>query len=544
MMPKIPARLIKKIFFSAFLLIVPSISGQGRRCERLKELSIPNTSVVVAQTVSADAFRLSESSDAEIAQGKPFKDLPAFCRVLLVIAPAVGSKIPVELWMPVSGWNGKFLGQGNGGFAGEIDFRSLAQAVKLGYASASTDTGHASSFVSAEWALGHPQQVIDFGYRAIHEMTLKSKAILQVFYPSPLQYAYFASCSDGGREALMEAQRFPLDYDGILAGAPAYNWTRLMTNAVSSTQVLTSNPASYIPPSKLQAITKAVLTACDRIDGVADDILNDPRQCRFDPAALRCKGEDTEECLTEPQVTSLRALYSGAHDAAGKLVYPGYPAGGELGEGGWAVWILGSPSHQSLMQMFGTHYFADMVYEDPHWDYKTFSVDQGLADGLKKTASILDATDADLRPFAKRGGKLILYHGWSDPAISALSTVDYYDEVRNTVGPATEDSFLRLFMVPGMQHCGQGPGPNSFGQAGPLSASGPDDAQHDIILALEGWVENGIAPEAVIAAKFDGEGAARRITITRPLCAYPKAARYKGSGDTGQAASFACAPEQ
>jgi feruloyl esterase len=429
---------------------------------------------------------------------------------------------------------------GNGGFAGQIGYRELAMAVSRGYASAATDTGHSGSPIDASWALGHPQQIIDFGYRAVHEMTTKSKLILQSFYSGPLRHSYFAACSDGGREALMEAQRFPQDYDGILAGAPAYNWTRLMANAVANSQALTLSAASYIPPAKLAAVSNAALAACDKNDGLADGVIDDPRRCKFDPAALLCKGADTDKCLTQPQVVALRALYSGAHNAAGKQIFPGYVPGGELGEGGWGLWIMGPAPNRSLMYFFGTGYFADMVYGNASWDYKIFSADKGLADGLERAGDVLDATDPDLRPFAKRGGKLILYHGWSDAAISALSSIDYYDAVRTKVSPATEDSFLRLFMVPGMQHCSGGPGPNSFGQSGPASASGPDDPQHDIVLALQQWVEKGIAPETVTAARDIDDGATTKTTRTRPLCAYPKVARYKGTGNTDDAANFAC----
>jgi hypothetical protein len=470
-------------------------------------------------------------------------DLPAFCRVVLEIEPAAGSEISVELWMPADKWNGRFLGVGNGGFAGQVSYRELAMAVSKGYASAATDTGHSGSPIDASWALGHPQQIIDFGYRAVHEMTLKSKLILQSFYSGPVRYSYFAACSDGGREALMEAQRFPLDYDGILAGAPAYNWTRLMTNAVADSQALTLNATSYIPAAKLAAISVAALEACDKNDGLADGVLDDPRRCKFDPSALLCKGADTDQCLTQPQVETLHALYSGAKNAAGQPIFPGYVPGGELGEGGWGLWILGPAPNASLMYFFGNGYFADMVYGNANWDYKTFSVDTGLADGLQKAGGPIDATDPDLRSFAKRGGRLILYHGWSDAAISALSSIDYYNDVRTAASPATEDSILRLFMVPGMQHCSGGPGPNSFGQPGLVSASGPDDPQHDILLALQHWVEDGVAPESVIAAQFAGEGVARKITRTRPVCAYPKVARYKGTGSTDDAANFVCRAE-
>jgi len=526
--------------FLSLLLLTSVAWSQAHSCEDLKKLSVPETKIISAEAVGAGALQLTGNQEAD---REAFRRLPAFCRVVLEIDPVADSRIPVELWMPADGWNGKFLGVGNGGFAGQISYQELAIAVSLGYAGAATDTGHQGSAIDASWALGHPQQVIDFGYRAVHEMTMKSKVLVQSYYPAPLQHSYFAACSDGGREALMEAQRFPTDYDGILAGAPAYNWSHLLANAVYNSRALTLSSSSYIPAEKLPAISAAVLAACDKNDGLADGVINDPHTCHFDPSVLLCKGADAAGCLIQPQITALRALYSGAHNSAGRSIFPGYLPGGELGVGGWGLWIVGHAPNTSLMYLFGTGYFANMVYDDPHWDYKTFTPDRGLADGVKKTAPELDATDPDLRAFAKRGGKLILYHGWNDAAISALSTIDYYNKVRTVMGPKSEDSFLRLFMVPGMQHCSGGPGPDSFGQWGATTASGPDDAQHDVLLALEQWVEKGPAPESIIAAKYGGEGGGRKTTNTRPLCAYPKVARYKGTGSTEDAASFVCTTE-
>jgi len=342
----------------------------------------------------------------------------------------------------------------------------------------------------------------------------------------------------------MEAQRYPADYDGILAGAPANNWARMMTNAVAGVQAMAKKtegePGSYIPPTKLPAISVAVNAACDKLDGVTDGVLNDPRECRFDPATMLCKGAETDACLTAPQVTTLKALYAGAHDSTGRLVFPGYVPGAEGGTNGWALWITGLKPDSSLMHMFGTQYFSNMVYGDADWDYKTFSVDAGLAMALKTTSVALDSTDPDLKAFADRGGKLILYHGWNDPAISSLNTVNYYESVVGAMGEDGTRSAVRLFMAPGVQHCGGGPGPDSFGQFGATPSSGPADAQHDLYAALEVWVEKGVAPEQVIASKMEGEGAARHATVTRPLCAYPKVAKYKGTGDVNDAVNFVC----
>jgi hypothetical protein len=509
-------------------------------CAGLAKLTLPNTKIMLAEQVEAGTFPPPPPQPGMVPT-EIYPQLPAFCRVVAEVAPSADSDIKVEVWMPVSRWNGKFRGQGNGGFAGAIDYAALALALFQGYASGGTDTGHAGSGTDASWAIGHPEKVVDFGYRGIHEMTQRSKSIVDAYYGRAPKQSYFASCSNGGREALMEAQRFPEDYDGILAGAPAYDWTHLLTNAVHNAQALTLNSASYISAAKLPTIAAAVVAACDAADGVSDGILNDPRRCHFDPEALRCKAAETDKCLTSPQVTALKELYAGARDSTGKLIFPGYVPGGEEGQGGWALWITGSAPGKSLMFTFGDGYFSNIVYAKPDWNYKTFTVDDGLKMAVEKTSPTLDATDANLKPFGKRGGKLILWHGWNDPAISALSTIDYYKKVMNTSGERNADSFVRLFMVPGMQHCGGGPGPNSFGQFGWPSGMGQDDPQHDMYMALEQWVEKGVAPERLIATKYEGEGAARRGTMTRPLCAYPQTAKYKGSGETSDAANFVCA---
>jgi len=529
----------------SFLLVSSALGQKGAptsaSCAALAGLTLPNTKIVRAEQVEAGKLTPPRKPD-DPAEARIYQNLPAFCRVVAQVAPTSDSDIKMEVWMPAAGWNGKFRGQGNGGFAGEIDYGGLALAVSLGYASGGTDTGHAADGGDASWALGHPEKVIDYGYRGVHEMTLQSKAIVQAYYSRPPRRSYFAACSDGGREALMEAQRFPADYDGILAGAPANNWTSLLTNAVHNAQALTLEPASYIPSSKLPAISSAVLAACDVSDGVKDGILNDPRQCHFDPAVMLCKASESDQCLTAPQVTVLKALYTGAYDSAGKLVFPGYLPGSETGDNGWGLWITGWAPGKSLQFVFGIGYFSNMVYEKADWDYKTFTVDNGLKAAVEKTASALNATNPDLKPFGRRGGKLILYHGWNDPAISALSTVDYYNQMTAATGQKNAQSFVRLFMAPGMQHCGGGPGPDSFGQGGWTPGMDPDDPQHDLYLALEQWVEKGTAPEQVIATKYPGEGSATQQKMTRPLCAYPQQAKYKGTGDTSDAANFVCAP--
>jgi hypothetical protein len=532
-------KLVVVAFFVLSGAIVPCSRAAAQSCEQLAQLALPDTKIASAQTVAAGAFAPPASMAPWLA-GDPnfYKRLPAFCRVLADAKPSADSDIKIEVWMPVNGWNGKFRGQGNGGFAGEIDYRTLGLAVAQGYASAATDTGHAAEGTNAAWALGHPEKIVDFAYRAIHEMTVVGKATVKAFYGDGAKHAYFANCSNGGRQALMEAQRYPEDYDGILAGAPANYWTHLLTSALYDAQTTTLDPASYIPTSKIPTIAKAVNAACDAKDGVTDGVLNDPRQCHFDPASLRCTASDSDACLTQPQVTALKKLYEGAHDSKGGELFPGLLPGGEDGGGGWALWITGQASGKSLLFAFGGGFFSDMVYDKADWDYKKTSLDDAVAAADKKFSSVLNATETNMKPFESRGGKLIIYHGWNDAAISALNSINYYENVKNKMGKQDADSFLRLFMVPGMQHCAGGPGPDIFGQMGLGTANDP---QHNIYMALEQWVETGAAPSTVIATKQSGEGPAAGVKMTRPLCAYPQVAKYKGSGDTNDAANFVCA---
>jgi len=546
--PNVEELPVKKLVVAAVLAagaaVVPCARAAGQSCEQLAQLALPDTKITSAQTVAAGAFTQPANLEPWLA-GDPhfFKRLPAFCRVTAQSKPTADSDIKIEVWMPSTGWNGKFRGQGNGGFAGSVDYRTLSVAVAQGYASASTDTGHSAGGTDAAWALGHPEKIVDFAYRAIHQMTLVGKATVKAFYGDAPQHSYFTACSNGGRQALMETQRFPEDYDGVLAGAPAYDWTHLLASALWDAQATTLDPASYIPAAKIPVIAHAVNASCDAMDGVTDGVLNDPRQCHFEPATLLCKVSDSNSCLTQPQVTALKKLYEGAHDSKGKRIFPGFVPGGEDGGAGWSLWITGTQPGGAWLFAFGNGFFGNMVYDKADWDYKTAKLDQAVTDADKKYANMLNATDPNLDAFKKRGGKLIIYHGWNDPAISALSTIQYYEAVQNKLGQSRADSFLRLFLVPGMQHCASGPGPDNFGQFG---ISQPNDPQHNIYLALEQWVEKGAAPSSVIAAKTaDGAaGSTPKVKETRPLCAYPQVAKYKGSGDTNEAANFTCTAPQ
>jgi len=495
----------------------------GADCSGLAKLSLRTATISVAEEVTAGTFQ------PQGAQG--VKNVPPFCRVAGVLKPSADSDIRFETWMPLKGWNSKFQGIGNGGFAGAITYAGLADAVRNGYAAASTDTGHQGGGTDAAWALGHPEKIIDFGYRAVHETTVAGKAITEAFYGAKPKRSYFSSCSNGGRQALMEAQRYPEDYDGIIAGAPANYWTHLLGLAVSNMQATAGSPTTYIPQNKLPAIQAAALAACDKNDGVEDGVIENPSSCKFDPGTLLCSGAENEKCLTEAQVKALRKLYDGLRDAKGKLLYPGYSPGGEADQSGWGPWITGGTPEKSLLFAFGTGFYKNFVFSDPAWDYKKFT-DADFKTAAAKMAAIMNSNDPDLRRFKERGGKLILYHGWCDAAIPAEAAIDYYQSVQKKMGAKKTSEFVRLFMVPGMQHCGAGAGPNSFGQFGVAQG----DARSNIGAALEKWVEQGTAPEEIVASKN-----ANGKTRTRPLCVYPKTAKYKGTGSTDEAANFECA---
>jgi feruloyl esterase len=321
-----------------------------------------------------------------------------------------------------------------------------------------------------------------------------------------------------------------------------------LSSALWDAQATTLDPESYIPASKIPAIANAVIAACDTKDGVKDGILNDPRQCHFDPAAILCKQANSDSCLTKPQATALKKLYEGAHDASGKQIFPGFMPGAEEGPGGWGTWIVGNAPGKALLFAFGNGFFANMVYDQANWDYKQAKLDDAVAAADKKFAAILNATDANLKPFQSRGGKLIVYHGWNDPGISPLNSINYYDSVVAAMGQPETDSFLRLYMVPGMQHCAGGPGADDFGEFG----IGPaPDPQHNIYKALEDWTEKGTAPAAVIATKLSDNtppaelsapsASPAQIKMTRLLCPHPQQSKYKGTGNPNQATSFTCA---
>ena len=511
-------------------------------CDGLKAITLENARVTSAEIVIAGSFRPADLKP-DAPEVSLYQKAPEFCRARIEAKPSGDSHIQIEVWLPVANWNHKLRGTGNGGYAGALDYRGLAGAVLGGYAGVATDAGHTGEATDSSWALGHPEKIIDFGYRAIHEMTAAAKVVANAFYGSVPKRAYFDACSDGGREALMEAQRYPEDYDGILAGAPANNWTHMLAAGLQNVQVGTASPANFIEPEKLPLITEAVLAACDANDGVRDGILNDPTRCHFDPASLLCKaGEPDGRCLTAAQVRTVKKIYAGGQSTDGKQFFPGILPSSEAGDNAWKDWVTGPAFEQSSGMKYAVGFFQNMVYSDAQWKFRSADVAEAMKAADQEMAKALNSTDPNLSRFEARGGKLILYHGWIDPAIAPENTIQYYRSVVAAMGQEAVHRFVRLYMVPGMQHCAGGPGPYIFGQ---LQISRSKDASQNVFTALEHWVEQSSAPGAIVATKLnDDKNPAAGVKMTRPLCPYPQSAQYKGSGSTDEAASFACVEEK
>ena len=518
----------------AYALLAPGLV-KASDCAALKQASQPAAEITVAALQPAGPFVIPpELGPARTVQ------LPSFCRLQGVLRPTSDSEIAFEVWLPAQGWNGRFQGIGNGAFAGAISYSALAAAVQGGYAAVATDTGHKAAGTDARWAQGHPEKVVDFGWRAVHLTTVTGKALTEAFYGAHPRRSYFISCSNGGRQGLMEAQRFPEDYDGIIAGAPAYNWTGLFSGFVWNAQAL-SRPGAMIPATKTPAIAAAVLAACDKRDGLADALVSDPRHCRFDPRRLKCADKETTACLTSPQLAALRAIYDGPHKSNGERIYFGFPPGGEAapGSAGWDLWIFGAAPGASIQHAFGSNFMKYVVGSSENWMPADFDFDRDFGALRAKTSAIFDATDSDLSRFAARGGKLILFHGWSDAAIPAQGTIAYRDQVTHVMGAARAASFMRLFMVPGMHHCAGGTGPSDFGQNGVPSAN--RDPSTSLAAALEAWVEQDRAPNEVIARQASALGAPEGQRVrTGLICAYPRRASLMQGADPAYAESYRC----
>ena len=477
------------------VLLAAASPALGATCESLASLSLPNTIITAAQAVAAGAFTPPATGRGG-SGSNPYGALPPFCRVAATLKPVPQSDIRMEIWMPANGWNGKLQVVGNGGFAGSISFPAMATALAAGYATASTDTGHVGG---AAAALTTEAALTDFAHRAIHETTVASKKLADAFYGGAPKLAYFNGCSTGGRQALTAAQRYPEDFDGIIAGDAAAYGIRQSAGQIWIYQATAKDPASTLTREQYTLLQNAVLTACDAKDGVTDGVLENPRACTFDPK--------TVAGLTPAQAEAARKIYQGAvNTRTGTRVFHGLEVGSELN---WSAQPVG----------YAVDLFRYIVYKDPEWDPKSLNFDSDLAALDKKENQVLDYGDADLRPFFRGGGKLLMYHGWSDAGIPPGSSIEYYEDVRKKTGNAARES-IRLFMVPGMGHCGGGQGTSTFNMAA----------------ALDAWVTTGRAPASIPASRVrDGI-----VDRTRPLCPYPQQAIYKGSGSTDDAANFTC----
>lgn len=490
------------------VMILAAMPTFATTCESLASQKLPNATITMAVPVAAGAF--APAGGGGRGGGAQFSDLPAFCRIAATLKPTSDSDIKIEVWMPASNWNGKFEAVGNGGWNGNIDSGALATALRRGYAAAATDTGHEGG--AGVW-MQSAEKRADFGSRAVHEMTVKAKSLINAFYGNDARLSYFNGCSAGGRQALKASQVYPTDFDGIIAGAPALNTTGRAIFAVWIGQNMHKEEASYIPPSKYPALHDAVLQACDALDGVKDRVIENPRQCKFDPKVLQCSAGDSASCLTSPQVQSAQTMYKPVvNSRTKKEVFPGLEYGSEMG---WAT--FGGPQPFPI----GTQMFQYMVFQNQSWDYKTLNYDADMTAVEKIENGAINAMDPNLKAFFAHGGKMIQYHGWADQQIPSGSSVEYYQSVLDTMGGIgkVKDNY-RLFMVPGMGHCGGGDGPASF----------------DMLASIEQWVEKGKAPDSIPAAHLSNGQPDR----TRILCPYPQVAAYKGSGDTNDAVNFVC----
>ena len=531
-----------QVFLYACALLIPTVVS-AVRCVDLTKLNLPDVTITSSTTVSAGQFTPPGATNA--------LQLPEFCRVIAVAKPTSDSVINFEVWIPSSErWNHDFEGVGNGGYTGAIQYAQLADALKRGFATASTDTGHTGADLT--FAAGHPEKIVDWGYRAIHIMTESAKLIIRRYSGLLPRHSFFMGCSTGGHEALSEVQRFPADYDGVVAGDPGNNRVHLNVGflwAFSATH--DSNGNAILPTSKLPLINKAAIASCDGADGTAGGIISDPQACHFDPGVLLCKGAEDDQCLTAPQVAAVRKVYDGPKNPrTGEQIIAGYSPGSESPEGdnlagGWKMYITDRKEPMRL------DFWRYWVFNDPKWDWRMFDFDADVAYADKKLAAV-NASSVDLSKFQSRGGKILMYSGWADPIGPPMDAVNYYKRVEGaTGGRQNAQSFFRLFMAPGMAHCGDGPGPNMFGAYGaktdaertrglPASVS-PEinlnlDPEHDVLSALVQWVERGIAPDHIIASHFTDE----RVDLTRPICPYPKVAHWNGKGSSDDASNFTC----
>ncbi len=513
--------------FAAGAALLAAVPAGAADCTSLKYVKLADTTITSAEPVTSGTF----TPPGERA--RPIENLPAFCAVKGVIKPTPKSAIQFEAWLPQNNWNGKLHVVGNGGLAGTISYPAMASALRDGFATASTDTGHTAG-EPATW-LEDKERLIDYSYRGLHLTTVNAKELTKSFYTQPPTYAYYSGCSTGGKQGLMEAQRYPADFDGILAGDAANFWTHQMASEVWN-GVVTSSPDTNLTKEKLQLVQDKAIAMCDKLDGAADGLVSDPVRCKFDPSVLKCGGADGPDCLTPAEVEAVKKVYTGPQNPhTGKIIYPGFYPGGEMG---WANGVVINRTTTSGVS--SNDFWAYALFHNPKWQFRTFDFASDIERSDKELAPITNATDADLSKFQQLGHKLVYYHGAADPLIPAQNGIDYFESVvAAEKGLDKTQKFFRAFLVPGLYHCAGGPGPTAFGTAGDPPPS-QNDADHNIFRSLERWVENGTAPEKVVATKFVDGDAKKGVAFQRPLCAYPQVAMYKGSGDMNDAANFSC----
>jgi len=505
----------KALVFSVALSAVPAWSAAAT-CDSLSSLSLPRTTITLAQTVPAGTF-VAPARGGQPGRGQPLSDLPEFCRVQATLTPSSDSDIKMELWLPVSSsWNGKLRGTGNGGLGGGagVNANALANGVRRGYATAGNNTGHDGD---SSYALDHPEKIKDFGYRAAHEMTVASKAIVKAFYGNAPSHSYMAEGGGGTIAALSSAQRYPGDYDTIAVTGMSSYLTRHTLGQMWIWQATHKDAPSFIPPDKYAVLHKAALDACDALDGLKDGVIGDVARCKFDPSVTLCKSGDAADCLTAPQVEAAKKIYAGPRNPrTGEEIYsPLYP-GSELG---WAQLAGGD-----VPLGIPVEFFKFYVLRDPNWDYKTrpINFDSDVTASNRAEIQPVNAVDPDLGAFFARGGKLLLVDGWADTAVPPKVAMNYYNAVVKKLCAKKVGESMRFFMVPGMGH---GPGTN-----------GAENFNFDALSLIEEWKEHGKAPDQLIVEHYkDG----KRIG-TRLVCQYPKVAMYSGTGDAENSASYSC----
>ena len=495
---------IATVTFACLTLV--SRTSAATSCEDLALLTLPETTITAAHEVPAGNFTPSGTS-IELS------NLPAFCRVALTVAPAIN----IEVWLPKSTWNERYQGVGGGGYAGSISYSALATALRAGYATASTDTGHVGG--SGTFAL-NPDGTLnwglieDFARRSLHEMVLKAKSLINDYYGAGPKYSYWTGCSTGGRQGLMAVQQFPEEYDGLVIAAPAINWERFIAAEIWPQIVMQQEVGGPITPAKLSAVNDAAVAACDAADGVTDGVINDPRKCDYDPAASICPAGNPATCLTQQEANAVRKIWNGPTSMNGKKrLWFGLEPGASFG---------------GLANVFpfpiATTHLAYWVIQDPDFDWKTVNesgFEAQLRTSIRKFNEVIGTDNDNLQAFRSRGGKVLMWHGEADQLIFPRGTVNYYERVATGNGGLKHvDNFMRLFLAPGVAHCAGGAGPNPVGT----------------LEAVVDWVEHGIAPERVMASRTLPDGTVR----TRPLCPYPTTAQWVGAGSTDDAANFIC----